>query len=220
MKNIVNGLGIVNDKEKLNLVYENIHLLPLCGHMHRLTDSKGELTDSYKHLKDYLQENQDIKLVILDPASRFLGPQCEIDNSAATDWVAAVSALTQIESKPTIIASHHTNKTAIRPINGAKDAIFDQSITRGASALVDGVRLVLGMQRKKENKDWTILFKIFKTNVCDVGEPIELTIDRKNGGILVPQKTNFTPQSNSANNNPNAHRAEIDQAVIATGAGV
>jgi hypothetical protein len=210
MNNILSGFGIINDKKLLNLVYDNIHLLPLCGQMQRLTNAKGETTDSYKYLKDYLEENQDIKLVILDPASRFLGPQCEIDNSAATDWVAAVSALTQIYSKPTIIASHHTNKTAIRPINGAKDAVFDQSITRGASALVDGVRLVLGMQRKEENKEWSVLFKIFKTNVCDVGEPIELTIDRKNGGVLMPKKSSLC----KTGYNPHCNNIEEDEKTI------
>lgn len=215
MRHIINGLGFIKDNNLLQHIYENIHMLPLCGQMQRLTDAKGEITDNYKNLKDYLESNHDIKMVILDPASRFLGPQCELDNSAATDWVAAVSALTQIKSKPTIIISHHANKTAIRPINGAKDAIFDQSITRGASALVDGARLVLGMQRKEENNTLSVLFKIFKTNVCDIGDAVELTIDRSNGGIL----TYKTPSSNSNNprNSTSINSTAYDKTLLRAG---
>jgi RecA-family ATPase len=192
MKFIASGLGFINNKSILEKIYENIHMISLNGKMHRLTNEKGQITDHFKYLKNYLEENPEIKLVCLDPASRFLGPSCEIDNAAATDWVAALNEITQIESKPTIIVSHHANKSAIRPISGGREAIFDQSITRGASGLVDGVRLVLGMQRKEEDKKCSIVFKIFKTNVCDTGEHVELTIDRSHGGILIPKEKDLT----------------------------
>lgn len=182
MKYIVECLGL--SKEHVERIYNNIHLLPMSGGLCRFTDSKGKPTDNLKYFKEYLENNPDIKLVILDPASRFLGPNCEIDNAAATDWVAAINELTQIRSSPTIIVSHHANKSAIRPVNGSKDVIFDQSITRGASGLVDGVRLVLGMQKKEQDQKTSIVFKIFKTNVCDNGEPVELIANRKYGGVL------------------------------------
>lgn len=156
----------------------------MSGGLCRFTDAKGKPTENLKYFKEYLESNPDIRFVILDPASRFLGPNCEIDNAAATDWVAAVSELTQIESSPTIIVSHHANKSAIRPVNGSKDVIFDQSITRGASGLVDGVRLVLGMQKKEQEQKTSIIFKIFKTNVCDNGEAVELIANRRYGGVL------------------------------------
>lgn len=189
MKYIVDCLRLSSDH--LDRVYNNIHLLPLSGGLCRFTDAKGKPTDSLKYFKEYLETNADIRFVILDPASRFLGPNCEIDNAAATDWVAAVSELTQIQSSPTIIVSHHANKSAIRPVNGSKDVIFDQSITRGASGLVDGVRLVLGMQKKEQEQKTSIIFKIFKTNVCDSGEPVELIANKKYGGVLeLNQHTN------------------------------
>lgn len=182
MKHIVDCMQLSD--QHLEMVYNNIHLLPMSGGLCRFTDSKGKSTDNLKYFKEYLENHPDIKFVVLDPASRFLGPNCEIDNAAATDWVAAVSELTQIKSSPTIIVSHHANKSAIRPLNGSKDAIFDQSITRGASGLVDGVRLVLGMQKKEQDKKTSIVFKIFKTNVCDNGDPVELIANRKYGGVL------------------------------------
>jgi RecA-family ATPase len=182
MKHIVDCMRLSG--EHLERVYNNIHLLPMSGGLCRFTDAKGKPTDNLKYFKEYLENHPDIKLVILDPASRFLGPNCEIDNAAATDWVAAINELSQIKSSPTIIVSHHANKSAIRPVNGSKDVIFDQSITRGASGLVDGVRLVLGMQKKEQDQKTSIIFKIFKTNVCDNGEPVELIANRKYGGVL------------------------------------
>ncbi len=215
MRHIVHGLGLIDNQELMEQVYSNIHMLPMSGQMQRLINSQGEITENYLYLKNYLENNPEIKLVILDPASRFLGPQCELDNAAATDWVSALSLLTQIKSKPTIVASHHANKSAIRPINGSKDAVFDQSITRGASGLVDGVRLVLGMQRKEQDKICSIIFKIFKTNVCDVGEAVELEIDRKNGGILMPKSTSkeahgyYTSKSNNKSSNSDAREVGV-----------
>ncbi len=182
MKHIVDCMRLSG--EHLERVYNNIHLLPMSGGLCRFIDAKGKPTENLKYFKEYLENNPDIRFVVLDPASRFLGPNCEIDNAAATDWVAAVSELTQIKSSPTIIVSHHANKSAIRPVNGSKDVVFDQSITRGASGLVDGVRLVLGMQKKEQEQKTSIIFKIFKTNVCDNGEPVELIANRKYGGVL------------------------------------
>jgi hypothetical protein len=182
MKHIVDCMQLSG--EHLERVYNNIHLLPMSGGLCRFTDAKGKPTENLKYFKEYLENHSDIRFVVLDPASRFLGPNCEIDNAAATDWVAAVNELTQIKSSPTIIVSHHANKSAIRPVNGSKDVVFDQSITRGASGLVDGVRLVLGMQKKEQEQKTSIIFKIFKTNVCDNGEPVELIANRKYGGVL------------------------------------
>lgn len=182
MKHIVDCMRLSG--EHLDRVYNNIHLLPMSGGLCRFTDAKGKPTENLKYFKEYLENHPDIRFVILDPASRFLGPNCEIDNAAATDWVAAINELTQIKSSPTIIVSHHANKSAIRPVNGSKDVVFDQSITRGASGLVDGVRLVLGMQKKEQEQKTSIIFKIFKTNVCDNGEPVELIANRKYGGVL------------------------------------
>lgn len=125
-----------------------IVLLPMSGGLCRFTDAKGKPTDNLKYFKEYLENHPDIKLVILDPASRFL--------AAATDWVAAINQLTQIKSSPTVIVSHHANKSAIRLVKGSKDVIFDQSIIRGASGLVDGVRLVLGMQKKEQDQKTSI----------------------------------------------------------------
>lgn len=195
MKYIVDSMNL--EKNQLEQVYSNIHLLPMSGNLCRFTDSKGKPTDNLKFFKEYLERNPDIQLIVLDPASRFLGPNCEIDNAAATDWVAAVNQLTQIESSPTIIVSHHANKSAIRPVNGSKEVVFDQSITRGASGLVDGVRLVLGMQKKEQDQKTTIVFKIFKTNVCDSGDPIELVANRKFGGVL---QLNQSPDTNIIKN--------------------
>jgi len=56
---------------------------------------------------------------------------------------------------------------------------------RGASALVDGFRWVLGLQRSEsdgENK--SIFVKLMKTNYCKIGPTLEFDQDFSNGGIL------------------------------------
>ena len=120
------------------------------GKDQRFIDEKGKATKTYLDLKKALENNPDIQLVILDPASRFMGPETETNNAAATDWVNLIDALTLVGGKPTVLVSHHTNKTAIRPIGNDKKPVFDQSMCRGASALVDGFRWVLGLQRSQD----------------------------------------------------------------------
>lgn len=47
------------------------------------------------------------------------------------------------------------------------------------------------MQKKEQEQKISIIFKIFKTNVCDAGEAIELAANRRFGGVLeLNQHTN------------------------------
>lgn len=103
-----------------------------------MIDDNGEPTKSYLDLKQVIDDNADIKLVILDPAARFMGADTEINNASATDWVNLIDALTMVGGKPTVLVAHHTNKSALRPVGNDKKPVFDQSMCRAASALVDG----------------------------------------------------------------------------------
>lgn len=184
------GLEIEKDKTKLKNALQNIIALPLRGKNQRFIDEKGKVTKTYLDLKKALEENPDIQLVILDPAARFMGSETEISNAAATDWVNLIDALTLVGGKPTILVAHHTNKTAIRPIGTDKKPVFDQSMCRGASALVDGFRWVLGLQRSQvENESKTIYAKLLKTNYCKLGDTLEFLQDFEKGGILIPKES-------------------------------
>lgn len=180
------GLELEKDKAKLKNALKNIIPLPLRGKTQNFIDKNGKTTKSYLDLKKSLEENPDIKLVILDPAARFMGPETELTNSAATDWVNLIDALTLVGGKPTVLVAHHTNKTALRPVGNDKKPVFDQSMCRGASALVDGFRWVLGLQRSEgENESKKIFIKLLKTNYCKGGEVLEFTQDFDRGGIFV-----------------------------------
>lgn len=73
-----------------------------------------------------------LKLIILDPAARFRGGD-ENSNADATRFVQALEYLAQ-STGATVLIAHHSGKGAIN----AK--VVDQSASRGASALTDGIR--------------------------------------------------------------------------------
>lgn len=179
------GLGFLNKPEIMNLALDNIIPLPTRGSNQRLIDDQGEPKEFYNKLRTTLEEDTDIKLVILDPASRFMGSETELKNAAATDWVNLIEALTLVGGKPTLLVAHHTNKSAIRPVGNDKNPIFDQSMARGASALIDGFRWVLGLQRSEiENNLRSIFIKLLKSNYSSLGQLLEFEQDYENSGTL------------------------------------
>lgn len=182
---MVRGLRFHEKSELLKSAENNIIALPQRGRNQKLIDSKGEPTKTYNDLKETIENNPDIKLVILDPAARFMGTDTELLNSAATDWVNLIDALTLIGGKPTVLVAHHTNKTALRPVGNDKKPVFDQSMCRGASALVDGFRWVLGLQRSElDNAQRTIFVKLLKSNYSKIGNTLEFEQNFETGGTL------------------------------------
>ncbi len=179
------GLGLEQNPKLMQLALDNIIALPQRGRSQRLINDKGEATQAYQDLKQTIRDDSDIKLVILDPAARFMGAETETHNAAATDWVNLIDALTLVGGNPTILVAHHTNKSALRPVGNDKKPVFDQSMCRGASALVDGFRWVLGLQRSEaEGDNKSIFVKLMKTNYCKIGPTLEFQQDFLNGGVL------------------------------------
>lgn len=87
-------------------------------------------------------------LIILDPVSRFMGADAEIDNAAATQFIALLEELTiDLPGNPTILFAHHVSKAAIQA--GEKQ---NQTAARGASALTDGVRLQINFFKDKDSR--------------------------------------------------------------------
>jgi len=183
--NMARGLGFLNKPEIMNLALDNVIPLPTRGSNQRLIDEKGEPKEFYYKLKAAIENNIDIKLVILDPASRFMGNETEVKNAAATDWVNLIEALTLVGGKPTLLIAHHANKSAIRPVGNDKNPTFDQSMARGASALIDGFRWVLGLQRSEiENNLRSIFIKLLKSNYSPLGQLLEFEQDYESSGTL------------------------------------
>jgi RecA-family ATPase len=73
-------------------------------------------------------------LVVIDPLSRWAGPDTETDNAAATKFVQLLETFTKAPGTPTVLVAHHTTKGARR------EGTADDTAARGASALSDGVR--------------------------------------------------------------------------------
>jgi len=95
-------------------------------------DSEVRRTRYAEALIATAQQIPNLKLILLDPASRFKGG----DENAAADATRFVEALEYIarETGTAVLAVHHANKASLNG-NGAS-----QAAARGSSALTDGVR--------------------------------------------------------------------------------
>ena len=203
------------------LISANLHVLSMCGQTAGMTDKEGEETDFYKILKEGLANWPDVawSLIVLDPASRFLGPEAEIDNAAATRWIEAAERLTQIGSKPAVLFAHHTNK-------GALAGDTDQGAARGSSALTDGVRLQINLdlvtypQLDAEDKptgkrlrDPTrVILRVVKSNYGPVADPLFLLRDLDHGGFLAPDPDPPSPESKPSRAKKASKEAKADPA--------
>lgn len=79
--------------------------------------------------------------VIMDPLSRFAGPDVETDNAAATRLIQVLESLVALPGNPAVVIAHHTKKP------GMKGERKDAGDIRGSSALVDGARWAAMLER-------------------------------------------------------------------------
>lgn len=129
-------------------------------------DRNGNETTFYKDFCNELitkEPTQGWSLIILDPISRFLGPNAETDNAAATQFISLLERIIlKLHGKPTILFGHHMNKSGI----GSADT--NQSSARGSSALTDGVRWQANLEKYtpdgSTDDNSLIKFKVVKTN--------------------------------------------------------
>lgn len=184
--------------------------LPLCGEHVALTYSPEEIAASGRRvnpsspdavetpfaraIRDKLDgAGVEWRLLVLDPVSRFAGPDVEKENAAATRFVQTLERLTRVPGGPTVLVAHHTNKTA----RGSE--VTDSTAARGASAITDGVRwqanieTVLLARPKGEGKDTNrraspdlARFAVVKSNYAAKPEPLYLRRDPEDQGSLVP----------------------------------
>jgi len=189
-------LGLTEDER--TLAAKNIVALPLCGKQAALTFSPDELrrmdvepstaeaieTPFARELRDRLDNAAaDWRLVVLDPLSRFAGPDVEIDNAAATRVVQCFERLTETRGRPTVLVSHHTTKTS-------RSGTTDATAARGSSALSDGVRWQANLDSlphpnnpKVQHPDLAVL-RVTKNNYGCFPPELYLHRDRDNGGAL------------------------------------
>lgn len=120
-------------------------------------------------------------LIILDPVSRLMGADAETDNAAATQFIALLEELTiDLPGNPTVLFAHHISKAA------KKEGKQDQTAARGSSALTDGVRWQVNLNKDESDK---ITLKMTKTNFT-ASFPIPIELVKDEDGFLKRLKGN------------------------------
>lgn len=171
----------------------SIVTLPLAGIPAAMLekDDRGNLAETQFliWLRGWMKANGPWSLLIVDPLSRFAGPDAEIDNAAATRFIQALESLAG-ETGATVLVAHHTTKASRngQQVLGAAG--------RGSSALLDGVRwqCSLGIEKidtaggaeEQERLGEIGVLNFTKSNYSRRAEPLLLRKDAENGGALLP----------------------------------
>ncbi len=128
------------------------------------------------------------RLLILDPVSRFAGPDVEIDNAAATRFVQVLERLTNVAGDPSVIVAHHTAKSTR---NGPSQA----GAARGSSAITDGIRWQANLdpileKGAKDEPDRIVpgfaCLRVTKSNYGRYPDPVYLRRVDEHHGALCP----------------------------------
>jgi RecA-family ATPase len=152
-------------------------------------DRNGSTTDFYQETCKCLEsiankQELGLTLIILDPVSRFLGPDAEKDNAQATAFIALLEKLTTIKGNPTVLFGHHMSKA------GYSSSSTDQSASRGSSALTDGVRWQINLDRVIDNDNTDrshINQKMTKSNYTRIFKD-QLLFKSENGCLSIENK--------------------------------
>ena len=203
----------------------NLKPLALDGAGPRMLGAKPDYTEEvfFSALYELLKQSEEPwRLIILDPASRFMGPDCETDNNAATRFIELVERLTKLPGSPTVLLAHHTRKGG-----GNDSGNSDKDAARGSSALTDGARWVAQLKYEIEkigngkdatyNRTGNILLDLNKSNYTRLlNGSIRLSFNED--GRLNRIDNNEKKQSNSGNkpksnsgNKPKPRTTETDE---------
>lgn len=168
--------------EERERVAEGVIAAPLAGERLALLerDPAGNLTETevLRDLRRTLSAHDDWRLVVLDPLTRWAGPDAETDSAHATQTVEAVESLLSAPGRPTVLVAHHTTKMSRR--DGDSTAVA----ARGSGALVDGPRWCATMSPGQVGPLRTVTLEVVKANRSAPGEPVMLV--REDGGMLRP----------------------------------
>ena len=146
-------------------------------------------------------------MIILDPISRFLGPDSENDNIAATFFISLLEKITlELRGKPTLLFGHHMSK------QGLNNPETNQTAARGASAITDGARWQTNLEfvitkngKREQNK---LNLKVVKSNFTAIPErPHRLKRDKN--GFLVSDEEN-----NNSYNSTTKHKNQPDDEIL------
>lgn len=143
---------------------DNVFRAAVNGEDGRFVDRASDALVETEFFASVLSQVEELQpaLVVLDPASRFMGTE-ENDNAQATRWITLAEKLKNTASKPTVLVLVHTGK--------GKD-LDSQEAIRGASAMVDGARWAATLSRStRDGEEFDLLqLRRVKNNRCPPDE--------------------------------------------------
>lgn len=117
---------------------KKLHAASVYGEVGPLMELDGNTprrAKGFDWLEDTIKGHPGLEVLIIDPKSRFYGLD-ENNNDHATQWIQSLEYLSK-EYTITILFTHHTSEATAGKIS--------QTMSRGASAIVDGCRWQAGM---------------------------------------------------------------------------
>lgn len=190
LKRIVDHLTTAGHAQDLAGIEDRFYAYSTIGHNTLLTkrETSGEVTATTTgaRITALAEQIKDLKLIIVDPASRFRGGE-ENSNEDATRFVEALETLAK-KTGATMLIAHHTNKGSYSADNEP-----GQGASRGASALTDGLRWQMNLGRltdkqlgsigaTKEHAGRYVAATVTKTNYSAFPAPI--LMERGDDGYL------------------------------------
>jgi RecA-family ATPase len=143
---IQNHLTMAGHRAALALLAQHLSIFSTIGTDTLLTKKghTGEVsaTVTVDRIAALARQVPDLRLIVIDPGSRFRGGE-ENSNEDATRFVEALEKLAQ-QTGATVMLAHHANK------NSATTGDVSQGASRGASALTDGLRWQMNLNRPTE----------------------------------------------------------------------
>lgn len=171
---------------------ERLFIVPRVGENNLLTDVIGNTvsrTEMADRIRLTAEQIPDLKLIVLDPVSRFRGGN-ENANDAATRFIEVAETL-RAETGATVLMPHHMSKDGLRA--GAERLSAEN--LRGASALLDGARWAMAMatlprdlaEKYGVNSDDASRYVRLDAVKNNYAPPWDgLWLYRRDGGVLVP----------------------------------
>jgi RecA-family ATPase len=186
------AMGLTPDERKLAL--ERIVVLPLAGQHVSLThaaDAMGESPETHAAtaLREKMQSTGiEWRLVVLDPLSRFAGPDAEKDNAAATRFIETAETFCKLRGEPTVLVVHHSAQHARGDGNARPQGRDASQVARGATGITDGARWVASLDSLRsdaEGLEHLAELVVVKNNYAKpMHEPVTLRRNREYSGAL------------------------------------
>lgn len=190
LKRIVDHFKLTGHTMQMAGIEDRLYAYSTIGTDTLLTkrDTTGEVSTTaiVRRIAALADQIDNLKLIIIDPASRFRGGE-ENSNEDATRFVEALETLAK-HTGATVLIAHHTNKGSY-----GGDAEPGQGASRGASALTDGLRWQMNLHRPtdkqlggigapKEQASRYVSATVTKTNYSAFPAPV--TLERLDNGYL------------------------------------